>query len=480
MTSFQGDHPTRRLKYAFLTRICWERGRPARWRLNRTRRCRSMLALVGLIVFGMMSGRTRQARTQASTLTVLAVADTYLKQGTPNTNQSGENLLRLQQGGNNRVLVKFDQQALEQSVGSAGIRSARLRLYVVANANNWGSDGREVNVHRMTQDWTESGATWNCPNDTNTTNSSADCVTPWPMGGSSLPPFAIAPSQVILHQNSQTGWVDWDVSNDVRGFVSHQVANYGWVVRKDDESAAGQVDYASRENANSPQLVIDLGEPTQPSLGLPLTAISDADVRAGSPNQNQGNRMRLQVQSSGTNRTLVQFDRQAMLQTVGGGILQTARLRLYVVSNANNWGSSGRAVNVHRMTQAWNEQGATWNCANDLNPFNSQADCSPAWNMGSTSPWPFVAAATSSVVQQNNQTGWVEWDVTADVAQIVSNSVPNYGWIVRKDNEGQTGQVEYSSRESQNKPQLVLAVQTANQAPQVNAGPDKTITLPAA
>jgi hypothetical protein len=171
--------------------------------------------------------------------------------------------------------------------------------------------------------------------------------------------------------------------------------------------------------------------------------------------------MRLQVQSSGTNRVLVQFDRQAMLATVGSGTLQTAKLRLYVMSNANNWGSSGRAVNVHRMTQTWTEQGTTWNCPNDINPFNTQSDCTPGWNMSNSSQWPFAAAATHSIVQQNNQTGWVEWNVTSDVAQILSNSVPNYGWLIRKDNEGQAGQVEYGSRESLYKPELSLTVQGA-------------------
>ena len=424
-----------------------------------------------------MSGWTRMALTQSTTVALNSAADTTLRQGTPNSNQGAETFLRIQHNGNQRVLVRFDQQALEQAVGSSSIRSAKLRLFIAANGNNWGADGREVNVHRLTQAWTEAGATWSCPNDTNTGNGSPDCSPSWDMGGSSLPPFAIAPTHVILHQNNQTGWVEWDVTSDVRKFLAHEANNYGWIIRKDDEASAGQVDYASRENTNPPQLVVELGEPVPP-IGAGLTAVSDADVRSGSPNQNQGNRMRLQTQSSGTNRALVQFDRQAMLATVGNGTLQAAKLRLYVISNANNWGSSGRAVNVHRMTQAWTEQGTTWNCANDLNPFNSQSDCTPNWNMGNGSQWPFVAAATSSQIQQNSQTGWVEWDVTADVAQILSNSVPNYGWLIRKDNEGQAGQVEYGSRESQYKPELRLTVQGNNQAPQVSAGADQTITLP--
>src|SRR5262245_29654469 len=334
--------------------------------------------LVALVGFALTSGRTKVALTQSTSVTVPAVADAYLKQGTPNANQGAESALRIQQG--NRVLLRFDQQSLEQAIGSSNVRSAKLRLYVMANANNWGTNGREVNVHRLTQVWSETGTTWNCPDDTNTGNGNADCSPTWEMGGSSLPPFAIVPTQVILHQNNQTGWVEWDVTADVRKYLANQATNNGWIIRKDDEAVSGQVDYASRENANAPQLVIELGEPI-PQVGAGLTAVADADVRSGAPNQNQGNRMRLQAQSSGNNRVLVQFDRAAMLTKVSNGTLQTAKLRVYVMSNANNWGSSGRVVNVHRMTQAWTEQGTTWNCADDLNPFNSQADCTPGWNM---------------------------------------------------------------------------------------------------
>lgn len=484
MTSSQ-DNPAIRTSNTQHHRTCrtssecrpWESECPVR-RVVEGIRPSYVCILLALVAFVVMSGWTRMALTQSATVTLISVGDATLKQGSPNTNQGGESVLRIQQSGSNRALVRFDQQALQQTVGNSSIRSAKLRLFIVANANNWGSDGREVNLHRLTQSWTEMGATWNCPQDTNTGNGNPDCNPSWEMGGSSLPPFAIAPTHVVLHQNNQTGWVEWEVTGDVRQFLAGQANNYGWIVRKDDEGASGQVDYASRESSNQPQLLVELGEPVPP-VSSGLTAISDADVRSGSPNQNQGNRMRLQVQSSGNNRVLVQFDRQAMLATVGSGTLQTAKLRLYVVANANNWGSSGRAVNVHRMTQAWTEHGTTWNCPNDLNPYNSQSDCSPNWSMSNSGQWPFVSAATGSMVQQNNQTGWVEWDVTPDVAQILSNSVPNHGWLVRKDNEGQAGQVEYGSRESQFKPELLLTVEgTNNQAPQISAGADHTITFP--
>ena len=162
---------------------------------------RYVWAMVALVGFAVMSGWTRMALTQSATVNLISAEDTTLKQGTPNANQGAETLLRIQHSGNQRVLVRFDQQALEQAIGNSSIRSAKLRLFIAANGNNWGTDGREVNVHRLTQAWTEAGATWNCPNDTNTGNGSPDCSPSWEMGGSSLP--AVCDRADTRHSSSE-------------------------------------------------------------------------------------------------------------------------------------------------------------------------------------------------------------------------------------------------------------------------------------
>src|SRR5262249_34063574 len=156
--------------------------------------------------------------------------------------------------------VRFDQPAINAQVGASSIASAKLRLYVSLNANNWGSTGRTVGVHRMTQDWTENGVTWNCPNDTLPTNSSPNCNPAWDMANFPTWPFEKAPTSTVLHTNGMTGWIEWDVTSDVVQFVSGTVPNYGWIVRKMQENDAGHVDYSSREELNHPpQLVITLG-----------------------------------------------------------------------------------------------------------------------------------------------------------------------------------------------------------------------------
>lgn len=133
--------------------------------------------------------------------------------------------------------------------------------------------------------------------------------------------------------------------------------------------------------------------------------------------------------------------------------LQSATLVLKITENSDNWGSTGRLVDAHRLLADWTEgnghtvgdqpnfrgtgEGVTWNCAKDSDIANQNDDCTSPWNGG------IIAAATAaSVLHANNQTGDVSWNVTADV-----QAGANYGWVVRKQVEGQNGQVRYFSRE---------------------------------
>jgi hypothetical protein len=383
-----------------------------------------------------------------------SMADTYLKKGQPNQNQSGETILRVL--GGNRALVQFPQ-AVIASAASAGLASAKLLLYIEDNANNWGSDGRTVGAHRMTQAWSETGATWNCPADSIPTNSRPDCVPTWDMDGFTDWPFMQAPTSIALHENGQTGWVEWDVTADVAAFLDGSAANLGWLIRRTDEGPSGRVDYSSREGEHPPQLVVMTGAPPPPPSPT-LTSAGDTYLKQGQPNQNQGYETILRVQASGNNRALVQIDQGAIEQFVGEGAIESAKLRLHITDNTNNWGG-GRPVNVHRMLMPWTEFGSTWNCPDDDNPVNTSPDCSPDWEMAQSSQWPFAATPTSSVLHTNGLTGWVEWDVTTDVEAFLSGAATNNGWIIKKDQEGEPGQVDYSSRQGQFRPELVIALQ---------------------
>jgi uncharacterized Zn-binding protein involved in type VI secretion len=508
------------------------------------------------------------AKGYAQTIALPPVADTYLRSGGPNQNQGTDTFLRVQQSGSNRSLVRFDSAAIASAVGSGSLASARLELYIQANGNNWGSDGRTVDAHRLTTNWSELGATWNCGIDSNPANSSADCNPQW-AGGQ----FADEPSDTVLHTNGLAGWISFDVTADVRSFLSG-TANYGWVVKKSDEGQSGQADYTSREgtadhaprlvltvesasfdqvppsiaitdptrsvlvNEPSPtitvtyadggsgidpasfQLLIDAqdatasctagatsatcrppalpagnhtllakvrdhaGNPAQASFSFQLLlgpgphlvtfqAIGDTYLRKGAPNQNQGTEPILRIQKSGVNRTLVQFDPQSLSTTLAGATLVSASLELHIQENGGNWGSQGRTVDVNRMTAAWTEGGATWNCPNDANPTNQQPDCATQWAGGI-----FAASPTASVLHTNNLTGWVSFDVTSDVAAFLTGT-PSYGWLVKKTNEGQSGRMDYDSRQGTagEGPRLVVVFTTATGAD--TTPPTITITAPA-
>jgi hypothetical protein len=104
----------------------------------------------------------------------------------------------------------------------------------------------------------------------------------------------------------------------------------------------------------------------------------------------------LRVQDSSPYRALVQFDPVHLAAVVDEGALLSATLELFIEHNADNWGSSGRSVDAHRLTEDWDELGATWQCANDADLSNALPDCATQWPGGSV-----LAGAPDSVLHTN-------------------------------------------------------------------------------
>lgn len=77
---------------------------------------------------------------------------------------------------------------------------------------------------------------------------------------------------------------------------------------------------------------------------------------------------------------------------------------------------------------------------------------------------PWVEPATASVLITNGLLGTVSFEVTADVQAFLAGAAANHGWIVKKDLEGQPGEVHVGSRESGEGPRLVLAVDGSSDA----------------
>jgi hypothetical protein len=245
------------------------------------------LVAVLLILASALTG-SPTARAVASSATLAAAADTYVRQGQNDTNEGASPFLRVRDSGNNRALVRFDQADLEGAIGMGAPTSAKLRLMITDNRDNWGPTGRSVSAHRMTAAWTEgngfvdgnqpadrgtgAGATWHCAVDSDIADHEPDCAGPtaWAMSGPDPRPWAPTAVDTVIITNGQSGTVEWDVTPDVSAFLSGSAPNLGWIIKKDDEGQNGLVELGSRESGSGAQLIVSF-LPVAPSPTLTST-----------------------------------------------------------------------------------------------------------------------------------------------------------------------------------------------------------------
>ncbi len=200
--------------------------------------------------------------------------------------------------------------------------------------------------------------------------------------------------------------------------------------------------------------VVDMGAWERPQGTIRRVADADSMLSPGSKNLNEGAHPLLVVD---THRTVVGFS-LAGLSAAG---VSRVTLRLMLAEAASGWGPDGRHVSVHRLAVPFTEgngkwldltsgirdrgngPGVTWSCATDSEIGNSAANCATQWNGGSTA----AGTASASVLHTVGQTGAVEWDVTADVLQALSEGAPSVQWLIRRAIESQTGHAAYHSVE---------------------------------
>ena len=160
------------------------------------------------------------------------------------------------------------------------------------------------------------------------------------------------------------------------------------------------------------------GAPARQASTLTFTAEADARVQESNPSNNYGNANYLLVDGA-SNPDIESFIRF----TVNGmtGLVQSARLRVYVTSN-----SSANGPAAYTANNSWTETGITWN--------NRPARTSGALdNKGSTS-----------------KSSWVEYNVTAAVT---GNGT--YTFVLAADS---SDAIRFSSREGAQAPELVVTL----------------------
>lgn len=215
---------------------------------------------IGQIPFGGYDVKVNEDNTISTIKTFTPSADTYVKLENPNKNQNTENKLNLQYFDAHRILVQFNQQEIQSAIPAGStIVSAKLEFTITKNGNTWGKNGNSIGLYKMTKPWTESGATWFCANDMNTSNSKPDCPTTlWNMTGlTKLIPFITTSIDTQTITNNQSGIISFDVTNDIKKFLSGETQNYGWLIKKTNLLSTGWIEFGSRESTNAPKLIIE-------------------------------------------------------------------------------------------------------------------------------------------------------------------------------------------------------------------------------
>ena len=185
------------------------------------------------------------------TAIVYPAKDSFVREGIRNSNEGSNQVLRVMGQGetNNRALIAFNQNDLEEVTQGKSLKSATLKLFVISNDGKW-SDAQAINVHALGANWEEgkgsnapfsslmgeqSGVTWDCSAE------NSDCVN-WNGGV-----FNPTPTAVIDIDNTVNGqWIEFDVTGDIEAFLSG-MENNGWIIMKENEDQSGRINFAARE-----------------------------------------------------------------------------------------------------------------------------------------------------------------------------------------------------------------------------------------
>lgn len=159
----------------------------------------------------------------------------------------------------NRALVSVSETAFRSGVSVLDwVASAKLRFTLKPSLLP--KLPRTVTAHRMLKSWTETGATWNCAVDANTSNFSNDCSgeTDWNMSSTSDAYTATASGSAVL-PTFRYGTIEIDVTNDVRfNDYSHRYPENGWLIKADGIDLSALDDFYSRESPYRPQLIMEV------------------------------------------------------------------------------------------------------------------------------------------------------------------------------------------------------------------------------
>lgn len=221
------------------------------------------LFLVALLAFGPVLGCALLYADEVTTLT--SVADSYLDQQSPDSNNGTSDTLDVQSRAtrNRRAMVRFDLSSI--AAGSA-VKTSTLSLFLKSAP----SANRTHAVHRVTgsTQWTETGVTWKSRNGT----------TDWTTAGGDFNAIAVATAATGTTSNVTINWnvlSDGTVTNIPQGWLDTSSTNLGLIVKDTVEDDAGGIigQYLPREQTPPPHLAVHYLRSV--TLGAPAPGISE-------------------------------------------------------------------------------------------------------------------------------------------------------------------------------------------------------------
>ena len=159
----------------------------------------------------------------ATVTTYLSDKATRVRQGSPDTNFDDTDIWlwgEQASSAEDRALVEWDLSG----ISGQAVTSATLRLRLQQNSASY--QATPVDIHGMTQAWTESGVTWN-----------SDGTNPWATAGGD---FGGVAATITLPMPTPTSgewndyeaiWFEWDVTALVQDWADGALANNGIMVR---------------------------------------------------------------------------------------------------------------------------------------------------------------------------------------------------------------------------------------------------------
>jgi hypothetical protein len=198
--------------------------------------------VIVLFISTSATAMTQQSRTidnvgRLGIQTYTPTDDSYLN----SINEINGNLpvMNLRNGGSGdfwfaQIVIKFD---LTNLTSDDLIKSANLNIfyYDYSDAN---PSGRSYNAYRFEGDWNEETIY-------------ADIA----------PPYSSESSSIAICPNNPGNWITWNVTNDVNGFASGDIANYGWILKDEQYWGGAGIPNAycrtKEQGTNAPYLEIE-------------------------------------------------------------------------------------------------------------------------------------------------------------------------------------------------------------------------------